>query len=80
MKNKTPNASALVINKLTCSLVGQKGEIIIKNPSKVYEIYREPKVIEQFRCNYGLNSEYQTQIDESGLKIVGADTQGENHE
>lgn len=75
-EEQDPNASALVINKLTCSLVGQKGEIIIKNPSKVFEIYQETKVIEQFRCNYGLNPEYQTQMDESGLKIVGADTQG----
>ena len=71
-----PNASKLVINKLTCSLVGQKGEVIIKSHSKVSGIYQKSNVTEQFRCNYGLNSEYQTQIDESGLRIVGEDTQG----
>jgi CTP synthase (UTP-ammonia lyase) len=75
-EEQDPNASILVISKLTCSLVGQKGEIIIKNPSKVFGIYQKPKVIEQFRCNYGLNPEYQTQIGESGLRIVGADTLG----
>jgi CTP synthase (UTP-ammonia lyase) len=75
-EEQDPNASKLVINKLTCSLVGQKGEIVIKNSSKVFGIYRKPNVIEQFRCNYGLNSEYQSQMDESGLRIVGADTQG----
>lgn len=75
-EEQSPNASKLVISKLTCSLVGQTGEIIIKSPSKVFEIYRRLKVIEQFRCNYGLNPEYQTQIDESGLRIAGADTLG----
>jgi CTP synthase (UTP-ammonia lyase) len=75
-EEQDPNASKLVISKLACSLVGQKGEIIIKNPSKVFGIYQKQIVIEQFRCNYGLNPEYQLQIDESGLRIVGADTQG----
>lgn len=75
-EEQDPHASKLIISKLTCSLVGQKGEIIIKNPSKVFGIYQKSNITEQFRCNYGLNSEYQTQFEESGLRIVGTDILG----
>ncbi|MBW7475314.1 hypothetical protein K0T92_11195 [Paenibacillus oenotherae] len=71
-----PDASQLVISKLTCSLVGQKGEVFIKSPSLVADIYRQPITIEQFRCSYGLNPEFEAQIDEAGLKIAGTDAEG----
>jgi CTP synthase (UTP-ammonia lyase) len=35
-----------------------------------------PTAIEQFRCSYGLNPEYEEQINEAGLKIVGTDVEG----
>lgn len=75
-EERDPHSAQLVISKLSCSLVGQIGEIIIKKPSKVFEIYQEKNVIEQFRCNYGLSPEYEAQIYEAGLKIVGTDSMG----
>lgn len=71
-----PDASKLVISKLTCSLVGQKGEVFIKSPSLVSNIYRETTIIEQFRCSYGLNPEFEAPINETGLEIVGTDAEG----
>ncbi|AIQ12960.1 CTP synthase C-terminal region-related (seleno)protein [Paenibacillus durus] len=71
-----PDASKLVISKLTCSLVGQKGEVHIKSPSKVGEIYQKKTTVEPFRCNYGLNPEFEAPIHEAGLKIVGTDVEG----
>ncbi|CAN7368344.1 hypothetical protein LJR153_002238 [Paenibacillus sp. LjRoot153] len=72
-EERDPHANQIVISKLACSLVGQKGEVIVKKPSRIYDIYQVENVIEQFRCNYGLSSEYEKQIHEAGLRIVGTD-------
>lgn len=72
----TPDANTLVINKLTCSLVGQQGEVFIKRPSIVSRIYNEASTLEQFRCSFGLNPDYAAAIHHSGLHIVGTDAEG----
>ena len=75
-EERDPHSNQLIISKLSCSLVGQKGEVIIKKSSRIFEIYQEENVIEQFRCNYGLSPEYEKQIHEAGLRIVGTDSMG----
>ncbi|MBA2936944.1 hypothetical protein HZF08_01345 [Paenibacillus sp. CGMCC 1.16610] len=75
-EERDPDASQLIISKLACSLVGQKGEVIIRKPSKTFDIYKTETTNEQFRCSYGLSSEYEKQIHDSGLKIVGTDPVG----
>jgi CTP synthase (UTP-ammonia lyase) len=75
-EERDPHSTQLVISKLACSLVGQKGEVIVKKPSKISEIYQVESVIEQFKCNYGLSPEYEKQIHEAGLRIVGTDSIG----
>jgi len=74
---RDPNAPRLFISQLACSLVGQQGEVIINHSSKAFGIYQASSTIEHFRCNYGLNPDYQSLIEESGLKIVGRDINGE---
>lgn len=76
-EEQDPNSTQLIITKLTCSLVGQTGEIIIKKPSRLFGIYQKSHVFEHFRCNYGLSPEYEAQINEAGLKIVGTDSTGQ---
>lgn len=75
-EEREPHASQLIINKLACSLVGQKGEVIINKPSRIFDIYQMENINEQFRCNYGLSPEYEQQIQEAGLRIVGTDSVG----
>ena len=75
-EEQDPHSTQLIISKLTCSLVGQEGEIILKNPSRVFEIYQKTNIVEQFRCNYGLSPDYEAQINEAGLRIVGTDSMG----
>ncbi|MDQ0115610.1 CTP synthase C-terminal region-related (seleno)protein [Paenibacillus harenae] len=75
-EERDPHSNQLIISKLACSLVGQKGEVIVKNSSRIFEIYQMENVIEQFRCNYGLSPEYEKQIHEAGLRIVGTDSMG----
>ncbi|MFF2089400.1 hypothetical protein [Paenibacillus sp. NPDC058174] len=71
-----PDASNPVVSKLVCSLVGQTGEVFIKQSSFVSTLYRGTAVIEQFRCSYGLNPDFEAAIDEAGLTIVGTDAEG----
>jgi len=69
-----PYASRLVINPLTCSLKGQTLEIeIIKKPSLAYSIFNADAITENYYCNFGLNPEYQQQIDQAGFTITGSD-------
>jgi CTP synthase (UTP-ammonia lyase) len=70
-----PYASKLVINPLSCSLVGQmlKIELTDKN-SITYSIFDKEKIEEKYYCNFGLNPVYQNQLHEGGFRIVGTDS------
>lgn len=69
-----PYSSKLVVNPLSCSLVGQTLEIkLTDKSSKTFKIFDTEKINEKYYCNFGLNPEYQNQLDEKGFKIVGTD-------
>ena len=68
-----PYASRLVINPLTCSLKGQSLDIEIMKHSLAYNIFNTGTITENYYCNFGLNPEYQRQIDEAGFTITGSD-------
>ncbi len=73
-----PYASKLVVNPLSCSLVGQKLPIEITDQHSVtYAAYQSAYISEKYYCNFGLNPEYQEQIHNAGFKIVGTDQQKE---
>jgi CTP synthase (UTP-ammonia lyase) len=73
-----PYASKLVINPLTCSLRGQKLKInITDKQSQTYRIFNSGVIEEQYYCNFGLNPEFQAEINDKGFKIVGSDTSNE---
>lgn len=73
-----PYASKLVVNPLSCDLKGELLQIkIIDKHSKTYTIYQTETAIERYYCNFGLNPEYESTINERGFKIVGSDTLNE---
>jgi CTP synthase (UTP-ammonia lyase) len=72
-----PDASNLVISKLTCSLVGQAQTIKIVPGTLAHRVYGKEETVEEFRCNYGLNPEYRDKIGTGGLKVAGVDSNGE---
>jgi CTP synthase (UTP-ammonia lyase) len=73
-----PYASNLVINPLSCSLAGQTLTInITDKQSQVYEIFKSNTIVENYYCNFGLNPQYQDEIDKNGLKIVASDNSNE---
>ena len=76
-EENAPGASSLVISKLTCSLVGQKQQIKIIPGTLARQVYEKNESIEEFRCSYGLNQEYQDKIGGGELKIAGVDANGD---
>ena len=73
----SPEASCLFITPLSCSLVGKTMAVALKPGSKAAEAYQAACVMEQYYCNFGLNADYQKQLEESGLRITGTDENGE---
>jgi CTP synthase (UTP-ammonia lyase) len=76
-EESSPEASTLLISKLTCSLVGKNQMIKIKPESRAYQAYGQEKIVEQFHCNYGLNPYYFDKVDNGVLNITGVDLGGE---
>lgn len=73
-----PYASKLVVNPLTCDLKGSLLEIeILSLNSKTFRAYGTTKIHEKYYCNFGLNPEYQDEINDKGFEIVGSDNHKE---
>ncbi len=71
------DAAQLVISRLTCSLVGQRQSVQIVPGTRAYEAYRSERVVEAFRCSYGLNPAYQALFAQKPLVVSGVGTEGE---
>jgi CTP synthase (UTP-ammonia lyase) len=72
-----PKASRLVIQKLACSLAGKTETIKIIPGTLAHRLYGKEETTEQFRCNYGLNPDYQESIEKGGLRVSGIGPEGE---
>ena len=72
-----PAASALVVTPLACSLVGQHGSITFTPGSQLHAIFNGLSLHEGYHCNYGLNSDYRTRFEATGLRFTGFDTDGQ---
>ncbi len=71
-----PNAAALVISKLSCSLAGVSQTVKIVADSLAQKVYGQATVIEKFTCNYGLNEAFSPDIKSGQLNITGVDEEG----
>lgn len=72
-----PDASRLIISKLTCSLHGETQRVEVRPETLSYQAYRQTQVTEQFSCKYGLNPSFQKEIETGGLTIAGTGQEGE---
>jgi CTP synthase (UTP-ammonia lyase) len=72
-----PYASCLFVTPLSCSLVGKTMEVTLQPGSKAAEACHATQTMEAFYCNFGLNPEYQKQLEEHGMQITGKDQNGE---
>jgi CTP synthase (UTP-ammonia lyase) len=66
-----------VVSPLSCSLVGQEAPVRLLPGSRAADLYGADEAIEDYFCNYGLNPEYRTRLERSGMRITGWDDDGE---
>jgi CTP synthase (UTP-ammonia lyase) len=65
-----------LINKLTCSLVGQEKAVRIVPGTQAHHIYQKDESAEVFACHYGLNEAFADQIRSRELRVSGYDHDG----
>lgn len=68
-----PQASTLIINKLSCSLIGEDQTMHVLPATIAYQAYGKDSIVERFQCNYGLNEKYRNDLNDGNLKITGFD-------
>lgn len=76
-EESSPNASTLLISRLSCSLVGTVETVSLLGCSAARKIYGEDAVPEQFACNYGLNPLFRDVFAGSELRAAGVGPAGE---
>jgi CTP synthase (UTP-ammonia lyase) len=73
----TPTAQEPLIAKLTCSLAGARGKVVVTAPDLLAGIQNEPASIEEFNCNYGLNGDLAGIFQNTDLAFVAHDESGQ---
>jgi CTP synthase (UTP-ammonia lyase) len=73
----SPDADALVVAPLSCSLVGQTHGVRILPGTRAAALYGREEAIESYWCNYGLNPAYRARLEESGLRVSAVDAEGD---
>ena len=76
-EESAPGAPTLLINRLSCSLVGTEQTITLVPGTLAQRIYGQSSVTEVFACNFGLNPAYRARIDDGELAIAGIDADGD---
>jgi len=72
----SPSGETLVITPLSCSLV-EKSEDIVLHGGIVRRAYGTERIQEEYRCNYGINPQFEAQLFEGNLKATAHGASGE---
>jgi CTP synthase (UTP-ammonia lyase) len=72
-----PDGEVLLIDRLSCSLVGVRGRLHLVAGSRLAEIYGASTIAESYHCNFGLNPKHRALIESSSLRIVALDDAGD---
>jgi CTP synthase (UTP-ammonia lyase) len=72
-----PYAPRLFITALSCSLVGKSMSVQISPDSVASRCYGAQNATENYYCNFGLNHDYEKELEDGGLRITGRDRDGE---
>ncbi len=72
-----PDTKMPLISSLVCKLVEKSDHIILRANSKVNEIYKIEKILEDYHCSFGVNPDYLPLYDQSDMKFVGFDELGD---
>ena len=72
-----PSAIVPIIAPLTCSLIDAQGTIQLLPNTHISNIYGKSETIERYFCNFGLNPEFRSLLEQSEMQITGVDDKGE---
>jgi CTP synthase (UTP-ammonia lyase) len=71
-----PDATALIITRLACSLRGEEQVAHILPGTLAFKAYGKDRSLEKFLCNYGLNEGYRDLLFQGDLRVAGEDGEG----
>lgn len=74
---ETQSEGRIVISPLSCSLVEKSGDIRIKPDSLIARAYNKLTTQEGYHCNFGVNTEFATQLADYPLRITAWDLEGD---
>ena len=63
------------ISKMSCSLKGTKGRVILLKDSIVGRIYDSEEIDGSYFCSYGLNTDYKSVFEQSDFLVSGYDSE-----
>ena len=73
-----PYASRLFVTPLECVIAGRTMQVRLEPGSGAAALYGGAREVdEQYYCNFGLNPEYRSLLEDGGLRITGEDADGE---
>ena len=64
-----PEAPALAISRLACSLVEEDENIQVLPSTRLRQIYGVPEIRERYRCRFGLNPAYRARLEDGGVRV-----------
>ena len=76
-EESSPDASALVIGRLACSLVEESGRVRLAPGSLARRLAGQDVLTEQYHCSFGFNPEYRAALESAGLTVSGEDEAGD---
>ncbi|CAI1822369.1 CTP synthase [Serratia quinivorans] len=74
---ETDTGGRLVIAPLSCSLVEKSGTIIFQPNTLAARVYGKLETHEGYHCNFGVNPEFVTDLQQHPLIISGHDSEGD---
>jgi CTP synthase (UTP-ammonia lyase) len=72
-----PNATRAVITPLACALVERTDSIRFRAGSRIANAYGRLEATEGYRCRYGINPAFQSELFSGRLRVTGKDGAGE---
>ena len=72
-----PNATTQLVTPLKCPVASKTLKINLAAGSRAFQVYGREQIEEYYYCQYGLNPDFQLDLDKTGLKVVGVDEDGE---
>jgi CTP synthase (UTP-ammonia lyase) len=72
-----PTAKMPIMVPLSCSLMDAQGTIQLLPNTRISKFYGSRETVERYFCNFGLNPNFKSLLEQSEMQITGVDDNGE---